>query len=99
MRDRPPVTVGGGGSVGSYGSGVGLGVGLDLSGRPKDRIDTQLQVLIRPAVGGQALWEGRSSFTASVDSEYRESRAAATRLADALFTGFPGRSGETIEVE
>ena len=36
--DRPerrgPVTVGGTAGVGSYGSGLGLGVGIDLSGQP-----------------------------------------------------------------
>ena len=95
---RSPVNVGVGGSTGSYGSGVGLGVGINLGGRPAERIDTQLHVMIRPSAGGTALWEGRARFTATANSDYAEQRAAAGKLADALFEGFPGRSGETIEV-
>jgi hypothetical protein len=98
-RERSPVNVGVGGSTGSYGSGVGVGIGLDLSGPPPEQVDTQLRVVIRPTVGGMALWEGRSRFTATANSEFANAQAGATRLADALFAGFPGRSGETIEVE
>lgn len=99
---RSPVGVGVGGSTGGYGSGVGMGVGVDLGslfgGRPADRIDTELRVVIKPSGGVNALWEGRSRFTATSNSNYADQRAAAGKLADALFRGFPGRSGETIEV-
>lgn len=97
--DRSPVNVGVGGSTGSYGSGVGVGVGINLGGnRRADQIDTELEVRIRPSAGGDALWEGRARFTATTNSDFADQRAAAAKLADALFTGFPGRSGETIEV-
>ena len=96
---RSPVNVGVGGSTGSYGSGVGVGVGINLGGnRPVDRIDTQLRVVIRPASATDALWEGRARFTATANSDYADRQAAAAKLADALFGGFPGQSGETIEV-
>jgi hypothetical protein len=95
---RSPVDVGVGGSTGSYGSGVGVGVGINLGGRPADRIDTELRVMIKPSGGTNALWEGRANFTATTNSNYADQRAAAGKLADALFRGFPGRSGETIEV-
>jgi hypothetical protein len=97
---RSPVSVGVGGSTGSYGSGVGVGLGINLGGggRPAEQIDTQLQVMIRPSAGGDALWEGRARFTATSNSNFADQRAAAGKLADALFDGFPGRSGETIEV-
>lgn len=97
---RSPVNVGVGGSTGSYGSGVGLGVGINLGGgnRPSEQIDTELHVMIRPSAGGDALWEGRARFSATANSDYADRTAAAARLADALFSGFPGRSGETIEV-
>ena len=96
---RSPVNVGVGGSTGSYGSGVGLGVGINLGGsRPAEQIDTELRVVIKPSGGINALWEGRARFTASANSDYADQRAAAAKLADALFSGFPGRSGETIEV-
>lgn len=95
---RGPVSVGGGASSGSYGSGVGLGIGLDLTPRPAEEIDTELAVSIRPAAGGQAIWEGRARFTATANNEYADPALAADRMADALFRGFPGNSGETIEV-
>jgi len=96
---RSPVSVGVGGSTGSWGSGVGAGVGINLGGSGhSEQIDTQLHVMIRPSAGGDALWEGRANFSATANSEYTDRRAAAERLADALFDGFPGRSGETIEV-
>ena len=96
---RSPVNVGVGGSTGSYGSGVGVGVGINLGGgRPAEQIDTQLHVMIRPSAGGDALWEGRARFRATANSDFADQRAAAGKLADALFEGVPGRSGETIEV-
>lgn len=97
---RSPVSVGVGGSTGSFGSGVGAGIGINLGGRgTSEQIDTQLQVTIRPSAGGDALWEGRANFRATANSDLADRRAAAGRLADALFSDFPGRSGETIEVE
>ena len=95
---RGPVNVGVGGSTGSYGSGVGVGVGLDLSGPPPAVTGNQLGVTIRDNATGQALWEGRAEFSASTNSDYASAQAAARKMADALFAGFPGQSGETIEV-
>ena len=94
-----PVSVGGGASTGGYGSGVGLGLGLNLSPPDPDEVDTQLAVSIRPSGGGDALWEGRARFTASVNNEYADIATAAGRVSAALFQGFPGNSGETIEVK
>jgi hypothetical protein len=99
VSQRSPVNVGVGGSTGSYGSGVGLGVGINLGGnRPAEEIDTELRVSIVPSGGTNALWEGRARFTATANSDFAERSAAAAKLASALFGGFPGRSGETIEV-
>lgn len=97
--NRSPVSVGGGVAGGSYGSSAGVGVGIDLSPRPSERLHRELRVMIKPADGGTALWEGRARFTATANSNYADTQAAATKLADALFGGFPGQSGETIEVE
>lgn len=97
---RSPVNVGVGGSTGTYGSGVGLGVGINLGGgRPSEEIDTELRVSIVPEGGTNALWEGRARFTATANSDFADRNAAAAKLAGALFAGFPGRSGETIEVQ
>lgn len=96
---RSPATVGAGMGTGTYGSGAGVSLGLDLSGRDPDRIDTELTVRIRNTASNEAIWEGRALFSASDNSEFANLDAAARRMADALFAGFPGNSGETIEVE
>ena len=97
--NHSPVSAGGGVAGGSYGSSAGVGVGIDLTPRPAERLHRELRVMIKPAQGGTALWEGRARFTATVNSDFAETQAAATKLADALFGGFPGQSGETIEVK
>lgn len=96
---RSPVSVGGNAGLGSYGSGVGLGVGINLNGPPAERIERQLAVTIRGSDAPANLWEGRASFVATANSDFASDGPAATRAAAALFEGFPGTSGETIEVE
>ncbi|MFB0612393.1 hypothetical protein [Aurantiacibacter poecillastricola] len=96
---RGPVDVGVGGSTGTYGSGLGVGIGFNLGGTPAERIAREMSVSIRAAGGTQNLWEGRAAMTATANSEYAQDSDAALRLADALFQNFPGQSGETIEVE
>ena len=93
-----PVSVGGGVAGGSYGSSAGVGIGIDLTPRPSERVHRELRVMIKPAEGGTALWEGRARFSASANSSFADTQTAATKLAGALFGGFPGQSGETIEV-
>ncbi|WP_066557646.1 DUF4136 domain-containing protein [Croceicoccus bisphenolivorans] len=99
MRDGSPVSVGVGGSTGSYGSGVGVGVGIDLSGTPPEQVATELAVVIRQRLTGEPLWEGRATFTVKASSPLAETQLAAPRLAEAMFVDFPGVSGETYEVK
>ena len=84
----------GGGSV-----GVGLGIGFPLGGKSQRSGDvaSELAVTIRDKATGASLWEGRSSLRTSQRDAARPETAA--RLAHALFVGFPGKSGETIEVK
>lgn len=101
-RRRGPVSVGVGGSTGSYGSGVGVGVGVNLGslgGGSKDRVGTQLSVVIRDRSTGLAIWEGRAEQVVKAGSPLADPQAASSRLADALFANFPGESGETVEVD
>jgi hypothetical protein len=98
-RSSGPVSVGVGGSTGSYGSGVGLGIGLNLSPKPAEQIETELGVMIKDRTSAQSLWEGRASFTVSAKSPLADTGLAAPKLAAALFQGFPGTSGETIAVK
>jgi hypothetical protein len=95
---RSPVSVGVGGATGSYGSGLGLGVGIDLSGPPPDVVETLLSVTIKDRASGQSLWEGRASFAVSAKSPLAGTQLGAAKMVEALFKGFPGRSGETIQV-
>ena len=98
-RSTSPVSVGVGGQAGSYGSGVGLGVGLNLSGRPAEQVRTELGVIIKDRASGTALWEGRASYQVKASSPLADTQLGAAKMAAALFTGFPGTSGETIEVK
>ncbi len=103
--DRPvdrrgsPVSVGVGGSTGSYGSGLGLGIGINLSGPPKAVIGTQLRVQLRRADTNAAVWEGRAETAAKENSPASQAGIAAGKLADALFRDYPGESGATITVK
>ncbi len=97
---RGPVSVGMGGSTGSYGSGVGLGIGINLGGGgSRERVGHEMRVMIRKAETNQTIWEGRAQFTASPKSEFASPAHSAAVLAEALFSEYPGNNGETIEVK
>lgn len=98
-RQRSPVSVGVGGSTGSYGSGLGVGLGIDLSGPPPEQVQTRLEVTILDARSGKHLWEGRASFAVRSDSPMAQTSLGAAKMAEALFKDFPGRSGQTILVK
>lgn len=97
-RGSSPVSVGLGGSAGSYGSAVGLGVGINLSPRASEQVETRLSVTIRDRRSAAVLWEGRAVFTVRASSPLATTTLGAPKLAEALFGGFPGQSGETILV-
>ena len=96
---REPVSVGVGGQTGGWGSGLGVGLGFNLGGGPKDVVLTRLSVRIRDRVSGEALWEGRAETRDNAKAKEAAPALAAPRLANALFAGFPGTSGETITVK
>ncbi len=100
-RGRSPVSVGVGGSTGGYRSGVGLGVGLDLTSllnKPKARILTELSVRITRRSDDLVIWEGKAVQESSAGTPAAQPGIAASKLAEALFKDFPGKSGETITV-
>lgn len=98
-RRSGPVSVGLGGGAGSYGSGLGVGLGINLSGPPPEQIETRLAVTIRNRASDAPLWEGRSAFTVRADSPMAQTSLGAAKMAEAMFKGFPGESGETILVK
>ena len=96
---RNPVSVGVGGSTGGYHSGVGLGLGINLGGGPKQQIGTDMNVSLRDAATKKSLWEGHASFVVAENSPLAQTTANAQTVANALFSGFPGNDGETIQVK
>ena len=101
-RGRSPVSVGVGGSTGGYQSGVGVGVGLDITNllnKPKARIITELSVRIKRRGDNLVIWEGNAAQESSVGSPAAQPGIAASKLAAALFSNFPGKSGETVTVK
>ncbi len=98
LQRSSPVSVGVGGATGSYGSSVGLGLSINLSGKPKPTVTTQLRVQIRQSSDDKAIWEGRADTSAKDGSPEAQPAAVAGKLADALFRDFPGASGQTMTV-
>lgn len=96
--DRGPVSVGVGGSTGSYGSGVGLGIGINLGGGAKQMVGTELALAIKDKATGNNLWEGRAQFSVSEKSDLAQADANAQTVASALFRDFPGGNGETVKI-
>lgn len=95
---RSPVSVGVGGSTGSYGSGLGVGLGINLGGGGGPRGGTQLAVTLREAAGNASVWEGRAEVEYPARSDFVAARTNARALASALFRDFPGGNGETVRV-
>lgn len=96
---RSPVNVGVGGGTGGFRSGVGGGVGFNLGGGPSERIFTQIEVIIARSADQVRLWEGQAVSEAKPGTPAAETQLAAAKLAKAIFSGFPGESGATIEVQ
>lgn len=94
-----PVSVGVGGATGGYGSGLGVGIGINLSGKPKSVVRSYLSVQIRRRADHVAIWEGRAETSAKAGTPAAQPGIAAGKLANALFKGYPGKSGETITVK
>jgi hypothetical protein len=98
VKKDSPVSVGVGGSTGSYGSGIGLGVGINLGGGTGERVTTTLRVRMVRRSDNLVIWEGRAAQSADAKSPAAQPGIAASKLAAALFQDFPGQSGETIQV-
>lgn len=97
VRTPPKFTIGLGG--GSFGGNVGVGGGVStgFGSKTRDVIGSRLTVQLRRRSDGTMLWEGNAQRT-EVSGPGADAAATATRMADALFKGFPGESGITTEV-
>jgi hypothetical protein len=93
---RSPVSVGVGGSTGSYGSSAGVGVGVNINAMGDQRgVKTILNVRILRRVDNLVIWEGKASQRGAANSPAAQPGIAASKLAEALFNDFPGKNGET----
>jgi hypothetical protein len=91
---------GGGGYRGGGGIGLGGGVSFPVGhSRPRTILLSRLFVQIRDGASGKPLWEGNAETAAELTAATGDTDAVARRLAHALFLGFPGESGRTIEVK
>jgi Domain of unknown function (DUF4136) len=96
---RSPVSIGVGGGTGGGGFGIGLGTSIGIGGnKSRETIVTKLSVRIKTRADDRALWEGRAQTEAPSRAPAAQPGLAAEKLANALFKGFPGQSGETITV-
>lgn len=94
------VGIGGGGFTGGGGGGVGLGGGVSFPiGGARNRVGIVTELSVRIRRGPDALWEGQAQSLTDTSAPNVDAQAVAARLARALFTGFPGESGRTIEVK
>ena len=99
---RSPISIGlgAGGYSGGYrgGGGVGGGVSFPVGGSgAREGVVTEVSVRIRH--GADAIWEGQAQSLTDLTAPGADTGAVAARLASALFSGFPGESGRTIEVK
>jgi hypothetical protein len=96
---RSPVSVGFGGSTGSYRSGVGVGVGVNLGSLGNGRgVETTLNVRILRRGDNLVIWEGKAVQQGAANSPSAQPGIAASKLAEALFKDFPGQNGETVTI-
>jgi hypothetical protein len=101
IRTPPKFSIGiGGGGGGGYGGGVGLGGGIStgFGSKTRDLLMSELFVQIRRRSDGTVVWEGRAQRPGMSGQPDAQPAVTATRLADALFRGFPGESGITTTV-
>lgn len=95
------IGLGAGGFSGGRGGGVGLGGGVGIPighGKSQAVLASELSVTIKRRADQSAVWEGHARGVADLRSPTANADMVAAKLATALFAGFPGESGRTIDV-
>ena len=91
---------GGGRRGGGGGVGLGGGVGFPIGGGGRSAIlVTELSVQIKRSADQSPVWEGRAQSFTDARKADATTDIQAGKLARALFMGFPGESGRTIQVK
>jgi hypothetical protein len=100
LHERSPVSIGIGGGTWGASSGLSAGVAFPVgSGHDRDVFVNELAVQLRRRSDNTVIWEGRAQMQAVQGQPDAQPVAAADRMAQALFKGFPGESGVTITVK
>ncbi|WP_199554014.1 DUF4136 domain-containing protein [Sandaracinobacteroides hominis] len=90
------IGVGGGFSSGNVGMGTSVQVPVGGQSRPNVATTTTLSVSIVQSGTNTAVWEGRSSLDTEAGGQ--SGTALTPILASTMFQGFPGPSGQTVQV-
>jgi hypothetical protein len=98
-RVKSPLSIGIGGGTSSGRVGIGVGTTIPVGGSSmRETVITKLTVRLLSRLDGKPVWEGRAETQAPASAPAAQPGLAAAKLAKALFTGFPGKSGETVTV-
>ena len=81
--------------AGNRGSMMGMAVNVDLSKPRKALYSTRIEARIRDRASNAVLWEGHAEIVTREGDERWTDQAIATKLAGALFDGFP-RAGAGV---
>lgn len=79
-------------SVSNRGTAYGLAVNVDLTKPLPPLVSTKLEARIRDRATNTVLWEGRAEVASREGADGWGEQEIATRLAEALFDGFPRAS-------
>ncbi len=91
-----PFRVGIGATSGAVGGGVSVPVGAARSGEVRTNF---LALQIRRRSDGSMVWEGRAVQDIAADAPASALNAALPALSKALFSDFPGPSGQTVRMK
>jgi hypothetical protein len=91
-----PFSIGIGGGTGGFGGGVSVPVGAPRTGEVRTNF---LSLQIRRRSDASMVWEGRAVQDIAADAPASALTAALPALSKALFSNFPGPSGETVKVK
>jgi hypothetical protein len=91
-----PFQIGIGGATGGFGAGVSVPVGAPRTGEVRTNF---LSLQIRRRSDASMVWEGRAVQDIAADAPASALNAALPALSKALFSGFPGPSGQTVKVK
>ncbi len=95
-QKRKPVSGEASIGVSNWGTSYGMAIGVDLSKPKKALLSTRLDARIKDRASGATLWEGHATIDTREGDSHWGDQAVATRLAAALFDGFPNAATAVV---